>query len=228
MQTRLHAIVMVAMVLLVLLLNIEVSLASGLPGDTVIQFSDTNFEAAVREVIDKPKGDITVNDVAEVTHLFIIGLNIVDLTGIEYFTALEVLSCRENQLTELDVSLNTMLIVLECDMNLLSTLDVSLNPKLESLTCGDNQLTMLDVSHNPVLTWLDSYSNQLMTLDVSYNHTLEKLFCDGNYLTMLDLSQNPVLEELICHNNLFSDKSAIIGLDENRLVCFVFDPQNDR
>jgi hypothetical protein len=30
---------------------------------------------------------------------------------------------------------------------------------------------------------------------------------------------------LFCQNNLFSDKSAIIGLDENELQYFEFKPQ---
>jgi len=77
---------------------------------------------------------------------------------------------------------------------------------LEYLTCDTNQLTTLDVTHNPALEWLS---------------------CSYNQLTMLDVSQNTVLKYLGVHNNLFPDRSAILGLDESRLDYFAFDPQND-
>lgn len=227
MKIRLYALVMTTMMLFVPILSVNASPSPKLPCDSVIRFPDLNFEEAVREIIDKPIGDITANDVAGITQLLIIGLDITDLTGIEYFSALEELSCQENQLTELDVSLNTMLTMLECDMNLLTTLDVSRNQKLETLTCGNNQLTMLDVSHNPALMWLDCYGNQLKTLDVGQNPALENLLCDSNQLIALDVSKNLALVELICRNNLFPDKSAIVGLDESRLTQFIFDPQGD-
>jgi len=42
----------------------------------------------------------------------------------------------------------------------------------------------------------------------------------------LDMSHNIALVRLICHNNLLPNKSAIIGLDENRPVYLSFDLQN--
>lgn len=220
----------------------------GLPGDIVIQFPDPNFEEEVRWLLGKPIGDITANDVTGITSLLLGTLGITDLTGIEYFTALEVLDCGENLLTELDISQNTMLTVLKCNMNSLTTLDVSHNTMLTRLICWENQLTTLDVSHNPALDYLTCDTNQLMTLDVSHNPVLEQLrcgsnqlttlnvshnpalewlSCDDNQLTTLDVSQNPALESLNCQNNLLPSRSAIIGLDESRLKHFVFDPQGD-
>ena len=73
------------------------------------------------------------------------GLNIADLTGIEYFTALTDLKCWNNQLTSLDVSINTALFYLECGYNSLTSLDVSNNPVLLHLSIANNQLTSLDL-----------------------------------------------------------------------------------
>ncbi|MCL2866667.1 MAG: hypothetical protein FWF47_02785 [Clostridia bacterium] len=248
----------------------ESSTTFDLPGDAVVQFPDSTFEAVVREEIGKPVGDIMASDVSGITTLYVRRLGIVSLKGIEYFTALEWLDCRSNDLatldvshntaleelwcdgnnlTELDVSKNTMLTVLSCWINQLTTLDVSHNPALGWLACGENRLTTLDVTHNPLLHSLSCSTNQLvmldvsqnpllvglycaenqlMALDVSHNTALEQLACNGNQLTTLDVSHNPSLITLWCKNNLFSDKSNIIGLDESRLREFVFNPQNDK
>ena len=63
-------------------------------------------------------------------------------------------------------------------------------------------------------------------LDISQNLALVELSCGGNQLTMLDISQNATLKVLFCSYNLFIDRSAIIGLDESKLMNFDFDPQD--
>lgn len=217
MKNRLYALVMATMMLFVSLVaygmdlstNIrplsnqgcEGSPSSEFPGNTVIQFPDPNFEAAVREFIAKPKGDILDSDVAKIIELDVSDLYIVDLTGIEYFTALEVLNCSENQLTTLDVSQNTALKEFYCWDNQLMMLDVSQNITMNKLYCGVNQLTMLDVSHNTALEELNCDDNQLLTLDVSHNLALKYLSCDYNQLTTLDVSLNTALEILLCEEN---------------------------
>ena len=60
-------ILTLALALTLTLALIPVTTAS----DTVITFPDANFEAAVREIINKPTGDILASDVAEVTELLI-------------------------------------------------------------------------------------------------------------------------------------------------------------
>ena len=60
-------------------------------------FTDANFEAAVREAIGKPVGDIDKSDVENVTHLYVTGRGITSLAGIEHFTDLEVLMCGITQ-----------------------------------------------------------------------------------------------------------------------------------
>ena len=217
MKNRLYALVMATMMLFVPLVAFGIDLSSNIsplsdkdgegnlpskfPGDTVIQFPDSAFEAAVREFIAKPKGNILASDVAEITELDVSDLLIADLTGIEYFTALEVLNCGENQLTALDASQNNVLKELYCWDNQLMMLDVSQNIAMNKLYCGVNQLTLLDISHNTALEELNCDDNQLITLNVSQNLALKYLSCDYNQLTTLDVSHNTVLEILLCEEN---------------------------
>ena len=81
-----------------------------------------------------------------VTKLYLSYAELTDLSGIEWFTGLEVLDCYKNRLTELDLSQNTV---------------------LRELYCYENQLTELDLSHNPALKWLYCSNNQLTELEVS-------------------------------------------------------------
>ena len=73
---------------------------------------------------------------------------IVDLTGIESFTALTKLNCYDNLLTSLDLSKNTALMELYCGGNKLTTLDFSKNTALTILKCSYNPLTSLNISKN--------------------------------------------------------------------------------
>jgi Leucine-rich repeat (LRR) protein len=67
-----------------------------------------------------------------------------DLTGIEAFTALTVLNCSSNQLTNLDVSANTALLTLNCTFNQLISLNVA--------NGNNNNMTMMTAFNNPNLT----------------------------------------------------------------------------
>lgn len=78
---------------------------------------------------------------------------ITTLKGIEFFTELEILSCNNICLTELDVSKNTKLKELDCSDNLeLTSLDVSNNPLLEKLNCNRTGITEIDLTNNTNLT----------------------------------------------------------------------------
>lgn len=109
------------------------------------------------------------------------------LKGIEYFTALEKLTCSSG-ITSLDVSKNTALKELRCDNGELTSLDVSKNTALTYLSCRGNKLTSLNVS-NTALEELFCSDNNLTSLDVSGLTTLIRVDCDGNnQLTSLNAS----------------------------------------
>ncbi|MCL2030133.1 MAG: hypothetical protein FWG93_01175 [Oscillospiraceae bacterium] len=199
-------ILFLALALTLTLLLIPVATAS----DPVITFPDPNFEAAVREIIRKPAGDILASDVAGITELILGGREIADLTGIAHFTALTWLQVNNNQLTALDMSRNPALASLWADYNQLAALDVSQNTALTSLGVSSNQLTALDVRRNPALVSLWAGNNQLTALDVTQNTALESLGVWDNQLTALDLSRNTALA------NLWAGGNQLTALDLSR------------
>uniref|UniRef100_UPI00037BB718 leucine-rich repeat domain-containing protein n=1 Tax=Paenibacillus fonticola TaxID=379896 RepID=UPI00037BB718 len=100
-----------------------------LPGnneDQVISFDDPYFEQAVRTSIQKPKGEIRVQDVNGITELRIYSNdNLSNLEGIQYFTDLKYLTIRGT-----DVK----------DITRLEQLK-----KIETLNLGDNQIEDISV-----------------------------------------------------------------------------------
>lgn len=174
-----------------------------------------------------------------VTFLEIQFYDIADLTGIEGFSALEVLRCNylkltsldlsqntaltyldciDNQLTSLDVSQNTALTSLDCQSNQLTTLNVSQNTLLKNLYCQDNLLTSLDVSQNTELTSLSCSFNQLTNLNLNQNSELTFLDCYDNQLTSLDLSQNTLLKNINCYNN----QLISLNVSQNTAIIFLY------
>lgn len=150
-------------------------------------------------------------------------LNLISLSGIEYFTNLELLDCSNNLLTELDLSYNQKLEWLDCSNNKISELNLSRLEVLESLYCEENQLTVLTISSSakrleriwcdnnklPVLDIrglanldnLDCSDNQLSSLDLTGCVRLTEVDCSFNQLNSLNIPDGQLLEELECHMN---------------------------
>jgi Leucine-rich repeat (LRR) protein len=139
--------------------------------DITDKFTDSNFKTAVYTEIGKSSpAPIYDSDVDTITELYLYGIGIKSLAGIEYFTNLHILDCSGNQL---------------------STLDVSNCTALKELSCFHNQLTTLDVSNNTALKELSCFHNQLTTLDVSNCTALMILSCSYNYFTSIDKIVGP-------------------------------------
>ena len=125
----------------------------------IIKFPDKNFEKAIRVEIGKPKGDITKNDVKNITELDLRYQNIENLSSIEYLSELKRLDCSYRKLKKLDLSKNTKLEKLSCSDNELSSLNVSKNANLKELSCNDNKLTGLDLGKNTKIDYLNCRQN---------------------------------------------------------------------
>jgi len=108
-------------------------------------FPDEKFRNYLLNESYGKDGELTENEINDITQIIISDRNISSLAGIEYFTALELLWCYDNQLTALDVSKNTA---------------------LKDLWCDNNQLTALDVSNNTALTLLECYNNSIKGADM--------------------------------------------------------------
>ncbi len=189
------------------LLIIFLLLAQFLSGQTTL-IPDMNFE---QELIDQgidtngATGDILNADAESVTDLDVSSAGITSLAGIEAFKNLTDLDCDQNQLTTLDVNINTELKYLSCNENQLSSVDVSACEALVTLKCDENKLTSIDVNTNTKLLRLSCDDNLLINLDVTKNIILSDLSCKNNQLSNLDLSLTSNLRELYCFNNkLFS------------------------
>tara|TARA_R110002049_G_scaffold292252_3_gene476657 strand:- start:3764 stop:5131 length:1368 start_codon:yes stop_codon:yes gene_type:complete len=174
--------------------------------------------------------------------------NIVDLTGIAAFSALQKLDCRNNaisilnvsqlgnlqilwcssnQLTNLNVTQNSNLISLLCDDNLLTNLNTTNNPNLNILVCGNNQITNLNVSNNTNLSRLECNNNLLENLNIYNNTNLSFLNGSNNQITGLDTSNNNRLSTLnVAFNQLskldVSSNSNLVSLNcSNNMLCFL-------
>jgi Leucine-rich repeat (LRR) protein len=126
-------------------------------------FPDENFRAYVSsEDIDRNRdGYLSDDEIAAVTEIDVMDMDIEDLTGIGYFTALKTLYAGGNKLTELDLSKNTALDYLSCSDNQLTELDLGENTALTTLYCGGNQLTELDLRNNTKLESVNICNSQI-------------------------------------------------------------------
>ena len=143
-------------------------------GFTLVGFSQTtlipdpNFEQALIDLgydTAPINGSVPTANISSVADLVVINKNIADLTGLEDFTDLTILSCDNNQLTSIDLSNNTALEYLFCANNQLTSLNVSNNSALFYLGCVNNQLTSLDVrnGNNTNLAFFYSTNNPNLT-----------------------------------------------------------------
>jgi hypothetical protein len=182
-------------------------------------FPDANFRAYVSTKTGVAvNGTISDDVISNQIYFNCSNKSIASLQGIEYFTALQTLYCRSNQLTALDVTHNTALKDLDCYDNQLSALDLTHNTALEKLNCQKNQLTALDVTHNTALKDLTCNINQLTALDVSHNAALIYLSCSANPIYSLDVTKNVALAELYCDNAI---KSKALDVSHNAALIYL-------
>jgi len=148
--------------------------------------------------------DPNCGQVTNQTWLDVSNLNIADLTGITYFTSLNLLVCNSNQLTFLP-PLPASLQTLYCNSNQLTALP-NLPAGLQTLWCNNNLLTSLPTL--PLgLQELRCYSNQLTSLP-TLPAGLQKLNCNTNPLGTLG-ALPASLQELDCTSNQLSSLPSL-------------------
>jgi Leucine-rich repeat (LRR) protein len=188
-------------------------------------------------------GQVPTALIETVTLLNIQGEPLIDLTGIQDFTALTDLYCGNSALMTIDLSNNVLLEVLSCPTSSLTSLDLSANTALKTIDLGNNDLTSLDVSNNTALEVLIVYENDLTTLDLTANTALtqlvafENLLTDvnvsgltnllllevrGNALASLDVSTNVNLTQLFCEEN----NLTAVDVSNNTLLNWLYCQNN--
>ena len=204
-----------------------------------VHFPDANFRDCI---LDDVAGNCLLNtNMYNLTNINVSSRDIADLTGIEYLTELQALTCHENKLTKLDLSKNPKLKWLDCAVNSITELNITdcnaltyincagnqitkLNldncPELVDLNCDMNLLTSLNVSTCRYLKWLHCHDNNIASLNLANNSALKNLDCSHNQLASLNLNNCPELEDLSCSGNKLTqlDLSSCKNLTE--LYCY--------
>jgi hypothetical protein len=176
----------------------------------VVEFPDPNLEAAIRDALDKPAGNIYVVDLLELVSLDASSYNIQNLSGLEYCVNLQELYLWDNQIS---------------DISALSGLT-----NLEYLYLGNNQIS--DISALAGLTnlyYLDLYENQIENISALANLiNLQYLYLWNNQIS--DISALAGLTNLwglsLWHNQI-SDISALSGLTNLRDLSLSYNQISD-
>jgi len=159
---------------------------------------DFNFENALAAYDDIPNdGQVPTANINRITNLSINNQNISDLTGIQDFTALQTLSCYNNQLTALDVSQNTALQELYCYNNQLTSLNVKNgnNTNFRNFNVINNpNLTCIEVDNPAYSTanWTNIDAQASFRTNCHYGETYVPDNNFENYLETHDANGNTV------------------------------------
>ncbi len=191
-----------------------------------IHFPDEVFRRLIRQYDLDEDGYFYRIELELVDALIANNLGIRDLTGVEYFSALETLECTGNNIAELKLSGLPKLRTINCAINNISVLELSDLPALKQLYCDYNQLTELELSGVPGVSDLSCSGNQLTELHVTGLPALEYLYCEMNDLTELDLHGLSDLQYLDCSGNALTELDLTeqthlvqLGCRENYLTC---------
>ena len=197
-----------------------------------VTIPNANFLTALEEVLPSEAfsaGKLIPDheSVKNLKELIIPKLQIGDLSGIEYFTGLEILDCHSNKIANLDFSALANLKELNCEFCNAKTIDVSGCVLLETFNCSANKITSIDLSKNVKLKYLNCSLNfgfeagtSLEELDLSANSELVTLKADACRLESLDLSGKSFLEEVSCKGNFAITSLDLTGCASlERLYC---------
>lgn len=137
-------------------------------------------------------------------------LTIVDITGL---VNLEKLDASYNTIEGIDLSSNTKLIEVNLEHNKISTTDVTKALDLETLKFGNNQLASIDITQNTKLSTVEINNNLLAgTLDLSSQPLLSKLDISFNEIDNLLL--NPSCKGILGDINIEHNKITSIDLTD--------------
>ena len=175
---------------------------------SITNIPDPNFEQYLVDLgIDSDgiiNGQVLTEDINSIYELNLNNRNIVDLTGIQDFSALSILNAQGNSISSIDISQNPHLRTINLLNNNLSELNISNNTKLKNLYIRSNNIQSIDLSNNVDLLRLDIADNQFSNLNISNNNALINLTITDNNISSLDVSDKSSLEILSASNNNLS------------------------
>ncbi len=205
--------------------NDKAKISFTIKGCSSVNFPDGNLETAIRDTLNKPNGNITCDDLEELTVLEVGGKNIADLEGLQHATDLQKLHLQENSINDLEPLKNlTDLQEIFLWLNNVSDLSPLQNlTNLETLLLNGNTVSDL----NPIqgLTKLRVVAlgrNDISSMSPLQNLTnLEGLYIWGNSISNIsplqDLTKLKILE---LQGNNISDIGPLQNLTQLQLLNF--------
>jgi len=183
---------------------------------------DPNFEKKLIDLgIDSGDidGKVLTSNIASVKTLDVSSSSISNLSGIEDFKNLDVLSFNSNLITNVDLSKNNKLFLFYGRDNKLTSINLPEKNQLYEIYLDRNNLADLDVSKCDSLRNLSAEDNQIKSINLARNKDLATLFLDRNKLTVLDISKNTVLKTVWCGENQLS--SVVLPESNNLDVLYL-------
>ena len=136
---------------------------------------------------------LTVANLTKLETLYVSG-NAFDSLDVSGCSALYNLQCGANNISSLNLT-GSALTILSCESNALTELDLSATPSLTALSCYDNPLTVIDATPCANLRSLEFYDGALETVYVNHNADVamqlyvKKSECD---LSVVDADLNEI------------------------------------
>lgn len=191
-------------------------------GSEVIKFKDANLEKCVRSVIQKPEGEIAVEDVKNVKTILCDEMGILTIDGIEKLINISYLSLTRNDIKDFSLlknlkSLKTLGINGNVNVDIKTLGELNSLEDLRADNCGLTELgSIVELAG---LKKLDIQSNNIKSIEEVKNLTgLKNLSIPTNNLENDDL---PVLlnlknlEHLNIRENCITDFTVIDQMKEN-------------
>lgn len=195
-----------ALLMSVIAITSEVEAASVIQS---VELSEEYFpDAAFREELSlydqDHNGVLSVDEIAQVTTMFLSDENIADLTGLEYLAALENLYLMEPEMKITEINIDD-------------------HPSLESISLGQlNYLEKLTILHTDKLKSINTYrNNKLVEVEIAYNYSLEKIGMNSNSsLETVKISNNYSLSEIQLSQNT-SLSTLVIDVSSNLEILWI-------
>ena len=188
-----------------------------------------NIEGIFFKIDSNSDDEISQSEALQVSELFIDNSNITSLQGLEYFTAITVLNCNSNQITNLSLNSLDNLIELNCAFNQLQNLNLTYNNDLEIINCNNNQLVSLNLRNGICETSISFENNsnllsicldncqllQLKNLVNLYGYTNCSGYynCDFNTPNVFDIVDipDPVFKSVLLSANSSNQKARYLN-----------------
>jgi len=186
------------------------------PQAVVINFPDPGLEAAIRDAIGKPTGDVQDTDLIGLTFLAANNRKISNLEGIQYCTNLTSLNLNSNQIVNI-TKLSGLTTLGSLSLNHNQIVDISALSNLGNLSMlflSNNEIVDITPLSGLSFYWLSLGSNEIVDISsLSGLAKLRDLGLDNNQISDISaLSSSTKLIELNLDHNKIVDISALLSL----------------